>query len=427
MQNDRFDAIPIPQELNDAVKAGIAEGIRQKKRLHRNKTLKSFSAIAAVLLLTLCAGTLLVSNPAMAAKLPIIGHIFSMVQEKVSYKGDFNKDAEVYGKGNTSQMQDENMTHPSESAEPQSSQAAQTNSLVQTSNGLTVTISESNCTAQALYLALCIENEEAFPADFIKTKNMDDYILDYDLLYLTTNSYYNVPGLTQKDRPAGTGYPTPYYIEGTFADDHTFTGIIRISLDDDLMSSGHATNRETAQTDAELIWEDKVDQLPKQFTYYLEISDIYGDLLECEAVQVKDPETQETFTIHDPVKKHYAGTWNFAIDVTMNEKGSQIVQVNKTNENGVGIASVEKTAFEIKAQIILPENALPYDYVVVICDADGKRLESQGSAAEVYSTYGRNTDTVSVYVCDYMKYMDELKGNDQKIAEGALFKTEVHF
>lgn len=427
MQNDRFDAIPIPRKLNDVVNAGIAEGIRQKKRLHRTKTLAHYGAIAAALLIILCAGTLLVSNPAMAAKLPIIGHIFSMVQEKVSYKGDYHKDAEIYGWDNTSQTQDENMTHSSGSGKAASSQDSQNNFLVQTSNGLTVTISESNCTAQALYLALCIENEEAFPADFIKTKNMEDHILDYDLLYLTTNSYYDVPGLTKKDRPAGAGYPTPYYIEGTFTDDHTFTGIIRISLDDDLLSSGHAVNRETAQTDADLIWEDKVEQLPEQFTYYLEISEIYGDLLECEAVQLKDPESGEMLTFHEPIKKHYAGTWNFAIDVTMNKNGSQIIQVNKTNENGVGIASVEKTAFEIKAQIILPEDALPYDYVVVICDADGKRLESQGTNAEVYSTYGRNTDTVYIYVCDYMKYMDELKGNDQKIAEGSLFKTEVHF
>lgn len=32
-----------------------------------------------------------------------------------------------------------------------------------------------------------------------------------------------------------------------------------------------------------------------------------------------------------------------------------------------------------------------------------------------------------VYVCDYMQFMDELKGDDKKIAEGALFGTEVHF
>lgn len=56
MQNDRFDAIPIPKELNHVVKAGIQEGIRQKKRLHRNKILLRHSAIAAALLAILCIG-----------------------------------------------------------------------------------------------------------------------------------------------------------------------------------------------------------------------------------------------------------------------------------------------------------------------------------------------------------------------------------
>ena len=33
MQNERFDAIPIPEELDSAVKAGIQEGIRQQRKL----------------------------------------------------------------------------------------------------------------------------------------------------------------------------------------------------------------------------------------------------------------------------------------------------------------------------------------------------------------------------------------------------------
>lgn len=429
MQNDRFDAIPIPKELNHVVKAGIQEGIRQKKRLHRNKILLRHSAIAAALLAILCIGVLMVSDPALAAKLPVIGRIFSMVQEKVSYKGDFHDGAQIYNSDTSSQNQDQNTTHSSEPTSDKPSETPPDNALVQTSNGLTITVSEANCSSQALYLALCIENEEPFPADFIKTKNMEGYLPDHDLLYLKTNTYYDVPGLTKKERANGEayGYSTPYYIEGVFVDDHTFTGIIRISLDEDLMTSGHATNRDTAQTDADLVWEGRVEQLPSRFTYYLEISDIYADLLQYEDFQARDPETNEVITLQDAVQKHYTGTWNFAIDITMNKEKTQVVQVNKTNDQGIGIASVEKTAFEIKADIILPSGAQPYDYVVVICDADGKPLQSQGENAEIYSVYGRNTDTVHVYVCDYIKYMDELKGDGQKIANGALFDTEIHF
>ncbi len=421
MQNDKFDAIPIPEELNQAVRAGIKEGLRQRRKLCRRRTAFRYSAAAAGILAALCAGMLLASNPVLAAKLPLIGRIFSLVQEKVSYKGRFSDDAEIYIKDGSSETPSGSEKHAAPSKSDNMAGKQTENLLVQTSGGLTVTVSETNCSAQALYLALCIENEEAFPADFIKTKNMDGYLPDYDSLSLETNSYYNVPGLTKKDRPAGGGYPTPYYIEGQFVDDHTFTGIIRVSLDEDLRSSA------AAGTDTTLSSDKKNTALPAEFMYYLEISDIYADLLQYEETYATDPETHEQVALSEPLKKHYKGKWNFAIPVSMNKGDAQTVNINRKNENGVGIGSVEKTNFEIKAELLLPENAQPYDYIVAICDADGKRLESQGDNSEVFSIYGRDTQTVYVYVCDYIKYMDELKGDDRKLAENALFETEVHF
>ncbi len=408
MQNDKFDAIPIPEELNQAVRAGIKEGLRQRRKLCRRRTAFRYSAAAAGILAALCAGMLLASNPVLAAKLPLIGRIFSLVQEKVSYKGRFSDDAEIYIKDGSSETPSGSEKHAAPSKSDNMAGKQTENLLVQTSGGLTVTVSETNCSAQALYLALCIENEEAFPADFIKTKNMDGYLPDYDSLSLETNSYYNVPGLTKKDRPAGGGYPTPYYIEGQFVDDHTFTGIIRVSLDEDLRSSA------AAGTDTTLSSDKKNTAFPAEFIYYLEISDIYADLLQYEETYATDPETHEQVALSEPLKKHYKGKWNFAIPVSMNKGSVQTVNINRKNENGVGIGSVEKTNFEIKAELLLPEDAQPYDYIVAICDADGKRLESQGDNAEVFSTYGRNTQTVYVYVCDYIKYMDELKGEDRK-------------
>lgn len=421
MQNDKFDAIPIPEELNQAVRAGIKEGLRQRRKLCRRRTAFRYSAAAAGILAALCAGMLLASNPVLAAKLPLIGRIFSLVQEKVSYKGRFSDDAEIYIKDGSSETPSGSEKHAAPSKSDNMAGKQTENLLVQTSGGLTVTVSETNCSAQALYLALCIENEEAFPADFIKTKNMDGYLPDYDSLSLETNSYYNVPGLTKKDRPAGGGYPTPYYIEGQFVDDHTFTGIIRVSLDEDLRSSA------AAGTDTTLSSDKKNTALPAEFMYYLEISDIYADLLQYEETYATDPETHEQVALSEPLKKHYKGKWNFAIPVSMNKGDAQTVNINRKNENGIGIGSVEKTNFEIKAELLLPEDAQPYDYIVAICDADGKRLESQGDNSEVFSTYGRDTQTVYVYVCDYIKYMDELKGDDRKLAENALFETEVHF
>ncbi len=115
------------------------------------------------------------------------------------------------------------------------------------------------------------------------------------------------------------------------------------------------------------------------------------------------------------------------MDVTRKEDEQQVVTVNKTNADGLGIASVKKTAFEITTQILLPEDAQVYDYITVICDADGQILETQGDNAEVFSIYRRNTDIVQVYICDYTQYMNELKGSPEKIAAEALFQTQVQF
>ena len=82
MQNDKFDAIPIPEELNQAVRAGIKEGLRQRRKLCRRRTAFRYSAAAAGILAALCAGMLLASNPVLAAKLPLIGRIFPLFRKR---------------------------------------------------------------------------------------------------------------------------------------------------------------------------------------------------------------------------------------------------------------------------------------------------------------------------------------------------------
>lgn len=387
MQNSRFDAIIIPKELDNAVRLGIEAGIRLQKQQRTKRTIR-YSALAATALLAVCLGVLFVSNPSLAAKLPIIGRIFSQVQDKVSCKGDFDSSENTIAE-----------LPPTESMTDAVNKAAD-NPFVQTSGGLTVTVSEINCSAQALYIALCIENEEDFPADFMKSKQ-EDYALDYDSLSLESIDYFDIAGMEKAKRGPENGVPGPYYIEGEFVDAHTFAGIIRVPLDD--------------------------AAYPRHFTYYLEISDIYGELFSYgEEETLTDPDGNAV-TLREPLKKHYTGTWNFALDVTRKEDGQEVALVNKANADGLGIASVKKTAFEITAQLLLPEGADGYDYITVICDADGQILDAQGDNAEVFSTYGRNTDTVYIYICDYLQYMDELKGSPEKIAAEALFQTEVRF
>lgn len=139
-------------------------------------------------------------------------------------------------------------------------------------------------------------------------------------------------------------------------------------------------------------------------------------------------EDGETITLLENVKKYYDGPWSFTIPVSMNQADTQTKELMQANADGIGIASVTKTPYEIKADILLPAGVEPFDYAVAITDADGKILDSQGGISEIYSVYGRNTDTVHIYVVDYNTYMDECKAeNAYLLPEKALFQTTVEW
>lgn len=190
------------------------------------------------------------------------------------------------------------------------------------------------------------------------------------------------------------GMSAPYLIEGKFLDSHTFAGIIRVDLMDMQVMDDKGE------------WK-QIENFPEEFLYELHVTGIYAK----------------------PGKgEHMEGNWDFVLDVKLNHENTVIKEVNETNENGVGIGTVTKTAYELHAELLLPEGASEADYIVAVCDADGKPLESQGSIAEIYSVYQRDVSKVYIYVVDYYTYMDECKGNNAyRLPEKALFQTEVQF
>ena len=112
----------------------------------------------------------------------------------------------------------------------------------------------------------------------------------------------------------------------------------------------------------------------------------------------------------------------------LDNSATTTVTVDETNEEGVGISEVTRTAYEIKADAIIPEGASPADYIVAICDADGKLLESQETSWKSIPRTGVTPSKVSVYVVDYITYMDECKGdNAHLLPEKALYQTEIEF
>lgn len=358
MQND-FDKINVPDRLDEVVNESLLLVQKKHQKMVRHKRILISGSIVIISFSFLIFG---MSNPVLASKIPIIGHIFKYVEKDVSYKGDFSTVSK----------------HPYDNTDTINKQIEETsnyNYLSQTSNGITVTVSEVYYNSKALYLGVTIFNEEEFPPDFNRTQNMEDYILDYDRIELLSIGKLS---FTQNNL-------NPYYIEGKFKDKNTFVGIIRIDL-------AHLN----------------VD-VPDQFQYDLNITKFYGDLFDQISAEGKDY-NGNAMTIYDYAKKEYEGNWNFQLDVSIDLSKTQVVELNDTAENGIGIKNVEKTPYEISAKEIFPSSEVANNYFLAICDNNGDLLDFQGDYADTFQVYGRDTSTVSIFICDYIRYMDELKG-----------------
>lgn len=458
LNKNEFDKIPIPENIDDVIDKGVLRAVKIKKRQRRKKFITTTTGIAAAVAVF---SLFCVSNPALAAKIPLIGHIFERVESTVSYKGDFSSTAQVLvTEGTDDTLADTEINETGTGKEKQDGvqeQAAEESKYVKTSNGLTVTVSEVYYSTKALYLAMSVKNEEEFPQDFMKTKNMDGYILDYDMLALNGTASFSF-----SDMDVGP----ELYIEGQFIDNHTFAGIYRVPLD---QFSYYPTDEEIAATGLDIndYWKDdmstdeaaaKVDEynlklkekfpdigkpipIPDNFTYSLNITSIFGELFETEEKTVTFPEGDSGVVYENLVKK-YEGNWDFQFDVALDTSRTRTIELNDTNENGLGISKIEKTPYEITAEMIIPSDKLNYDYFLVMLDKNGDLMDYQGSTTDTYQLYGRDTSTVHIYICDYMQYMDEIKGYYwspdyeekkktktfmQYLDEKSLYHTEVSF
>lgn len=386
-------------------KGSVKMGKNTKKQKHNRKYL--YLGLAAAFLLAF--GFWGFSNPVLAGKIPFIGRIFLMVEKDIGYSGN-------YSENSVSLTTPESETSENDTAGSGSENfVSKDNSYSQTANGVTITLSEASYSELALYFSVEIYCEEEFPEDFNMVKNMEDYILSYDSLNMSSSQKFD---FSQADSSlyktdvlscsVEEGLPTPYYIEGNYMDAHTFLGVIRVELD---------SVRQILD----------VKSLPPEFTYSFTIQNFWHRLNKIANVAEMTTADGTPVTIHEPERKVYEGPWSFTIPVSIDQTSTQIKELMQTNDDGVGIANVIKTPYEMKAELILPEHIDPFDYVVVITDADGEILDSQGQDAEIYSVYGRNTDIIHIYVVDYYTFMDECKGENYLLPEKSLFQTTVEW
>lgn len=445
----------------------------------RKKILVAAGSVAAVFAAFFVFG---MANPVMASQLPIIGHIFEQIQDNYSYPGDFSSVAEKLG-GNsnenpngktaladdkeaatdpaTDQASDQATDQTSDPATNQASNRAADSSqkekdlttparYSQTADGVTMTLSELYCNDQALYMTLELTSEKAFPVSDIFARSENNQPI---ISFLTSEKYsFNEEAQEQL-----------YYLEGKFVDDYTYAGIIRIdyklaakvvsdeSLQEynDAYEAAEAAGKDPMKEDIQLDVQNL--EIPDNFKLNLDIKKIItdkanpdvwdsgytGDELaamsdeEWKSVMNKQPAEWNQFpNEHENI--WWNGSWNFDLDINVDRSRTKVIEINNENENGLGIASVEITPFELKVNQLNEGTTKAADTFPVVLDASGKMLP-YGNSSNVtdYAVYGADISKLDIYLCDYIEYMDEIKGHKtednfkQILDERAIYHTTV--
>ncbi len=419
MKDERFDRIVIPEKLSHCVREGIREGEKIYMKNKWKKRMMRAGAAAAALLM--CMG-FFASQPALAAKIPVIRDIFKFLQEDYSYQGDLDSEAQKFEETEGAAEKEKSAGLKEDSAEGPA--------YTRTVNGVTVSISEAYCSVEAIYLSMRITSDERFP----------DTMTDMEgrpLISLKTSTEYSFDPV---ERSEETGYGGSGSLEGTFTDDHTYVGILRIDILD--IAGNDDALKEKYRS---------LDSFDMNFT----IEQIIGDKLQPEKLDLQGKTQEELEAMTDEEWKAFMneitpadrnqypnqyehwwlnGPFTFDLTIKADKESAQIVTVDEMNDSGAGLYQVVKTKFEITVEEKCNEERTQKGVFIVVLDADGKLLPSGSSAyTDTYAINGREVSRVYVYVCDYAEYMDDIKGHRddadfrQILEERALYGKEIVF
>lgn len=313
-----------------------------------------------------------------------------------------------------------------------------------------MTLSELYCNDQALYMTLELTSEKAFPVSEIFTDSENN---QPNIGFLTSEKYsFNDKSQDQL-----------YYLEGKFVDDYTYAGIIRIDYKQasKVVSDEALQEYNTAYQAAEAEGRDPMKEdiqldvqnldVPDNFKLNLDIQKIIaykanpdvwdsgytGDELEAMSdeewknVMKQQPADWNQFP-NDHENIWWDGSWNFDLDINVDRSRTKMIEINTENENGVGIASVEITPFELKVNQLNEGSTKTADTFPVVLDANGKMLPYGNSGYVTdYAVRGVDISKIDIYLCDYIEYMDEIKGHKtednfkQILDEKAVYHTTV--
>lgn len=379
--NARFELPELVEEAKkrsfEEIKARTGKGNKvsgKKRKIKKVYTLLAGIAAAFAVFTVVC-----ITNPALAANIPLIGNIFKEIGNSLGFSGDYEDYAKPLkqdniNSNNAGKTEDENKnnsTHSGESA-----------AYSKTVDGVTVTLSEVYCNNEALYLSMLIESDEPIPETELMMGSPVIDISDSDLK-LSYNKGYQLLNA---------------YLDGKLLDDHTYAGVLRIDMEEternyegekryyaDRNAFLEEKGFDMEKVDVEYSLDDIARQLGmeefsdeqiaaiggpdiKDYNKKLEIPDKFSADLVIHSIRGRKPFGQETtpessqelyagasIDGNDHNRWSLRGDWEFSLNIERDYTKNVKADVNLLDEDGYGVLSITKTPFEIALEVNDPE------------------------------------------------------------------------
>ena len=383
------------------------------------KVIYGAGTIAAAIFIALC---VCVANPSLAANIPVLENIFAKVQDVIRFGRLPEKETTKLHDEKTADIQSRKNKTEEKTVGTADSEKEKADYIYQDqSQGITITFTEYYASNQAVFFGVCIENDEKFPA----FATMGD--ADYQLIQVNTQEDYSF---------RDTGISGFRNIEGRLEDAYTFVGVMRVDYD--------SINVDTSKYDAACDEAEKNGEEPPAIDsesrdYYLDYYEVPEEFemqmqitcLRGYCPDIIEEETGSKHTVVNGTKFMVQGEWNYpAVQIQKSDRDVRTIQLDEVNEEGIGVEKIEISPVELTLHIVEPADRLLYG---VVLDKNGELLINGSSNVYELTIAGRDISTVSIYICDYIEYMDEIKGYELEDAEKfrgmlekkALFKTKV--
>ena len=366
-------------------------------------------------------------NPVMAKNLPVVGGLFEILQDNVSFFGDFSDHATTLEAVDTTETDTEG--NPPEDTEVGQDTTKDDTAYTKTADGLTITCSEVYANSQAVYVTMQFKSDNPFP----KTETLAESGRPVITLDMTGSVDFN-----QEADPIIDGH-----VEGQFLDDNTYACIFRYDLTHaakDYTEYNEKYNEMSQQVLDEMgiTMDDMDDETDEGYALLEEFINKVSERGGAYQKYIKDIEIPDTFNLHLDITKvrgleadyewseaddenygrdagyyKYEGDWNFDIPVTVDDSQTEVLELNDTNDAGIGLKSVIRTPYELTVNELY-EDGSDSDCFMVALDANGNKLPYNDSTGNCnnFTIQDRDISTVDIYILDYTQYMDELKGPD---------------